>query len=78
MGASVRFAGTRYSVETGRMRTLFRVYCGMQSLEAEALADRVLAGERLTVDVEDVDAAYSLASEMVELGVNAEADEGYD
>ena len=78
MGASVRFTGTRYGVNVGRMRTLFRVYCGMQSVEADALADRVIAGEKLSVDLEDVDAAYSLASEMVDLGVNAEADEGYD
>ena len=78
MSVQVHFSGVRYTVQIPAMKTLLRVYCGMQSAEAEAFAERVAAGDRVSVYMEDVDTAYSLASEMVNLGVNAEADEGYD
>jgi len=73
--ARVLFRGVRYGVREQAMISSLQVWCGMGSAEAKSFAARALAGERLTVQLEDADAAYSLAGEMIDLGVNAEADE---
>ena len=72
--AQVRFRGARYEVRRQPMITSLQVYCGMSAIEARDFAERALGGERLTVHLEDPDIAYALAAELVDLGVNAEAD----
>lgn len=74
--AQVRFRGVRYAgVRVPAMATSFQVYCDMAAAEARDFAERIVRGERLSVHLEDPDVAYSMAAEMVDLGVNAEADE---
>lgn len=73
--AQVHLRGARYAVRRPAMEASLQAYCGLGLVEARALAERIVAGERVSVHMEDADAAYSLATELVELGVNAEADE---
>lgn len=74
--AQVRFRGVRYpNIRLPAMITSLQVYCDMPPAEARDFAERAVKGERLSVHLEDADVAYSLASELVDLGVNAEADE---
>jgi hypothetical protein len=72
----VLFRGARYGVREQAMISSLVVWCGMGHQEAKEFAARALTGERVSVQMEDADAAYSLAGEMIDLGVNAEADEG--
>lgn len=76
--ARVHFRGIRYGVRMPALISSLRVYCGMGDAEAREFARRVVEGERLQVFTEDTEAAYTLAMEMVDLGVNAEADESDD
>jgi hypothetical protein len=71
----VHMSGVRYGVRQAALTSAFQAYTGMGTIEARRIADAVAAGDRMTVRVEDPDAAYNLATELASLGVNAEADE---
>ena len=73
--AQVHFRGVRYGVRIPAIVTSLEVYCDMTTAEARIFAERAINGERLSVQIEDADVAYSLAGELTDLGVNAEADE---
>ena len=73
--ARVYFRGARFGVREQAMISSLQVWSGMGNAEAKAFVVRALAGERISLQMEYSDAAYALAGEMVDLGVNAEADE---
>jgi hypothetical protein len=73
--AQVHLRGVRYGVREQAMVSSLQVWAGLGTIDAKSVVARTMAGERLSVHIEDPDAAYSLATELVDLGVNAEADE---
>jgi hypothetical protein len=73
--AQVHVRGLRYAIREQAMISSLQVWAGLGTIEAKELVARAKSGERLSVPMEDPDAAYSLAGELVELGVNAEVDE---
>ena len=74
----VHMAGIRYTVRQAALTRVIQTYTGMGTVEARRAARAVAAGGRVTVRVDEPDQAYDLASELLSLGVNAEADEGDD
>jgi hypothetical protein len=73
--AQVHLRGVRYAIREQAMISSLRVWAGLGTIDAKSVVTRAMAGERMSVHIEDPDAAYSLANELVDLGVNAEADE---
>jgi hypothetical protein len=71
----VHMTGVRYGVRQAALSSALQVYTGMGTIELRRIAEDVMGGKRRTVYVEDPDQAYNLATELVSLGVNAEADE---
>jgi hypothetical protein len=71
----VHMSGVRYGVRQAALTSALQVYTGMGTIEARRVAGDVMAGTRRSVYLEDPDLAYNLATELVSLGVNAEADE---
>jgi hypothetical protein len=74
--AQVHLRGVRYAVREQAMISSLQIWAGLGTIDAKAVVKRAVSGERLSVHLEDPDAAYALATELVELGVDAEADEG--
>jgi hypothetical protein len=73
--AQVHLRGVRYGIREPAMISSLQVWAGLTTVEAKSIIARLVSGERFPVFIDDHDAAYSLATELVELGVNAEADE---
>lgn len=71
----LHFMGVRYAIREPAMLTSLQVWCDLGTVEGRAIVARAVAGERFSVHLEDLDAAYCLAAELLELGVNVEADE---
>lgn len=71
----VHMAGVRYTIRQAALTSAIQTYTGMSTVEARRIADAVVAGDRVSVRIEDPEQAYDLASELASLGVNAEPDE---
>lgn len=67
---SVRFGVSRESVAS-----TIQQYTGMGMLEARQAAEKAVSGEPTSIYVDDFHAVYELADLLVNLGVEAEADE---
>lgn len=71
----VHIRGVRHGVSALTVASTIQHYTGMGMLQARSAADRAVAGERVSVDVDDFHAVYELADLLTDLGVDAEADE---
>lgn len=71
----VHIRSVRYGVSRESVATTIQQYTGMGMLEARDAADRAVRGEPTSVYVDDFHAVYELADLLVNLGVEAEADE---
>lgn len=72
----VHLKGVRNRVRAETVAGLIQRYTGKGMVESKRIADQVVAeGKEATVYVDDFDAVYDLAEQLVNLGVNAEADE---
>ncbi|HYH78963.1 MAG TPA: hypothetical protein VEX86_04180 [Longimicrobium sp.] len=65
----------RHGLSRESVAVVIQQYTGMGFLEARAAATRAVAGERVSVDVDDFYAVYELADLLTDMGVDAEADE---
>lgn len=73
--ARVHLRGVRYRVREAAVRSAIESFASVPIANLRGFVERLSAGERLVVRVEDAEAAYELASELVSLGVDAEPDE---
>lgn len=73
--ARVHLRGVRYRVRDAAVRSAIESFASDPIPDLRGFVERISAGERLAVRVEDAEAAYELASELISLGVNAEPDE---
>jgi hypothetical protein len=71
----VHIRGVRYGVSRESIASTIQQYTGMGMLEAREAAGKAVAGEPTAVYVDDFHAVYELADLLVNLGVDAEADE---
>jgi hypothetical protein len=71
----VHIRGVRHGVSAPTVASTIQHYTGMGMLQARAAADRAVAGEQVSVEVDDFHAVYELADLLTDLGVDAEADE---
>lgn len=71
----VHINGKRYRVSRDALANTIQRYTGKGMVEARRLADRALAGERLSLYVDDFDSVYDLEDMLMAMGINAEADE---
>jgi len=71
----VHIRSVRYGVSRESIASTIQQYTGMGMLEAREAADKAVAGEPTSIYVDDFHAVYELADLLVNLGVDAEADE---
>jgi hypothetical protein len=72
----VHIRGVRYGVSRETVASTLQHYTGVGLLDARKSADDAIAGKPVSVYVDDFHAVYELADALVEMGVDAEADEG--
>lgn len=65
----------RWGVSRESVASAIQQYTGVGLLEARKAAERAVAGEHTAIYVDDFHAVYELADTLVQLGVEAEADE---
>lgn len=72
----VHMSGARFRIRETTLMGTIQAYTGLPTDEVRRLAMRVIEGKPVSVPLDDLDAAYNLASELTSLGINAEPDEG--
>lgn len=75
MTARVVVTGARSSVSVHSIIGILQTYTGLPLPEAQALLDRARGGERVELEMDDEYAAYDLAAQLADLGVEAEVPE---
>lgn len=74
--ARVHVRGVRYRIREAVFTGIVQQYTGQGTVDIRKIFAKVEAGEPVTLHVDDADAAYELATQLGDLGVNAEPDEG--
>ena len=72
----VHVRGVRHGVSRESVASTIQRYTGIGLLDARKSAEDAIAGKPVSIYVDDFHAVYELADVLVDLGVDAEADEG--